>query len=147
VGIAVNFPLIDLPDNGTLTMNGNGTFTYTPNDNFFGTDTFQYRATDGFATSNRGGTNDDGIATVTINVQDANDRPVANPDSGPTFNTIEDVNLNVPAPGVLANDTDGDPSQTLTAQIVAGSLYPWAGTLPCRRTGHSLTQPTTSAAR
>lgn len=123
--INVSFPLVDLPDFGVLNMNANGTFTYQPNLDFVGTDTFQYRATDGSATSAN-------IATVTITVTDANDAPVALPDSGAAFNINEDTTLNVAAPGVLGNDSDPDIGQTatLTAQLVPNSLSPAnAGTL------------------
>jgi hypothetical protein len=123
--ISVSLPLVDLPDNGVLNMNANGTFTYQPNQDFVGTDTFQYRAFDGSATSAN-------IATVTITVTDANDAPVALPDSGAAYNINEDNTLNVAAPGVLGNDTDPDVGQTatLTAQLVPGSLSPaGAGTL------------------
>jgi hypothetical protein len=123
--ISVSFPLVDLPDNGVLNMNADGTFTYQPNLDFVGTDTFQYRAFDGSATSAN-------IATVTITVTDANDAPVALPDSGAAYNINEDTTLNVAAPGVLGNDTDPDVGQTatLTAQLVPGSLSPaGAGTL------------------
>ena len=43
--------------------------------------------------------------------------PVASPDS---YTTLEDTPLNVAAPGVLANDTDPDPGNTITAVLVSG---------------------------
>jgi len=61
------------PSNGTLNLNSNGTFSYTPAPNFNGADTFVYRANDGAANSN--------LATVTINVNAANDPPNAGSDS------------------------------------------------------------------
>ena len=50
----------------------------------------------------------------------ANRPPVAVADS---YNTNEDTTLNVPAPGVLGNDTDPDPGDTLTAVFVSGPSH------------------------
>jgi len=89
-------------DDGTLTSNGDGTFDYSPTDpNFFGTDSFTYVVTDGFAGD---------IGTVTIEVLDRNDPPVANPDSlAVTENTPNN-------PGnVLTNDTDDNNNITLVS--------------------------------
>ena len=46
-----------------------------------------------------------GLATVAIDVANANDAPVGAPDA---YAATEDTTLTVAAPGVLANDTDGD---------------------------------------
>ena len=81
--------------NGTLALNAGGSFTYTPNPNYNGSDSFTYRANDGTANSN--------VATVTITVTADPDPPVAVDDA---YATDEDTVLNVPASGVLANDTD-----------------------------------------
>ncbi|MGB0087917.1 MAG: cadherin-like domain-containing protein, partial [Planifilum fulgidum] len=106
--------LVTGPANGTLTFNSDGSFVYTPNAGFTGTDTFTYQASNGVSRSL--------VATVTITVNATNQPPVANDDS---YTTDVDTPLTVPAPGVLANDTDpnGDP---LTAQLVDG---PANGTL------------------
>ena len=85
------------PANGTVVINGNGTVTYTPNANYSGTDTFTYTVSDG-----NGGT---ATATVTVTVAPINDPPVAIDD---LYGTLEDTPLNVPAPGVLGNDSDVD---------------------------------------
>ena len=92
---------------GTLNLNANGAFTYTPSLNYTGVDTFVYRATDGVLSSN---------ATVTITITPVNDSPVAVNDS---YTTPEDTTLNIPAAGVLANDSDVD-GDTLTSVIVTG---------------------------
>jgi len=92
--------------NGTLVLNPDGSFDYTPDANFSGTDTFTYTANDGYQDSN--------IATVTITVNAINDVPVASDD---TYATDEDTALNVPALGVMANDTDADPLDVLTAVL------------------------------
>ncbi len=95
--------LVSDPSNGTLVLNSNGSFTYLPNDNFVGTDTFTYKVNDGTFDSN--------VATVTIDVANVNDAPVAVDDS---FSTDEDTLLTVAVKGVLENDTDND-GNTLTS--------------------------------
>ncbi len=91
------------PTNGTLTFNPDGSFTYTPNADFFGTDSFTYRASDG--------TNESGVATVTITINSVNDPPVANDDTLTIVqNTTRPVN-------VLANDVDVD-GNTLSVDSV-----------------------------
>jgi hypothetical protein len=79
-----------------------------------------YKATDGSADSN--------VATLTISVTAVNDAPVALNDA---FATNEDTTLNVPAPGVLGNDSDVD-GDSLTAQLVTGPLH---GTLTLNANG------------
>ncbi len=96
------------PGKGMLTLNADGSFTYTPNANVNGTDSFTYQVSDGSATSN--------TATVTLNITAVNDAPVAVAD---TFMETSGVPLTVPAPGVLANDTDPD-GDVRTASLVTG---------------------------
>ena len=92
----------------SFTLNADGSFSYTPEANFNGTDSFTYKVNDGASDSN--------VATVTITVNAVSDAPVAANDF---FNTDEDTTLEVPAPGVLANDNDIDTPQTsLTAILV-----------------------------
>src|SRR5262249_37047620 len=89
---------------GTLTFNSNGSFTYVPVANYFGTDTFPYRASDGSLQSN--------TATVTITVNNVNDRPVV---------TTPDVSGNEGSSvGITATFTDADPGDTHTATIYWG---------------------------
>jgi len=119
--------LVSGPASGTLTLNANGSFDFTPAVGFSGNVTFTYRANDGTADSN--------TATVTISVGAAgNTPPVAVNDS---YTTSEDTALNVPAPGVLGNDTDanGDP---LTAVLVSG---PASGTLTLNANGSFVYTP------
>ena len=80
------------PSHGSVTLNTNGSFTYTPTTGFVGIDTFTYTANDGAAASAPAG--------VTIEV---NGKPTTVPDS---YSVQRDSVLNVPAPGVLSNDTD-----------------------------------------
>jgi len=91
---------------GYLTFYTNGSFSYTPFSNYNGYDSFTYQAYDGADFSN--------IATVNITVNAVNDPPVANDDF---YDTFENSILNVPAPGVLSNDTDVD-SSSLSAYLV-----------------------------
>ena len=99
--------LVTGPSHGTLNLNTNGMFDYTPDAGFAGTDTFVYRATDGIFQS--------APATVTIDVVDANDAPVAVNDS---YQASADQTLQVSAEqGILANDTD-DGQGLLEAQLV-----------------------------
>lgn len=80
--------------NGTLALNSDGSFDYTPDSDFNGTDSFTYKANDGNA--------DSGVVTVTIDVDDVNDAPVA---VGQSISTTQNISL----PGVLgATDVDGD---------------------------------------
>jgi VCBS repeat-containing protein len=106
--------LVAGPAHGTLTHNPDGSFAYTPAANFNGEDSFTYKASDGTLTSN--------LATVTITVAAVPDAPIAHNDS---YSTDENTPLTVPAPGVLANDSDAD-GDLLTASLVAG---PGHGTL------------------
>ena len=108
---------------GSLQLNANGSLAFTPSTGFTGTFTFQYRA------QNVAGTSD---ATVTIDVGIA---PVAVDDA---YATTAGVTLDVPAPGLLANDTLGFPLATVAsfgggtvgetvASFTAGSLVKFGG--------------------
>lgn len=99
--------LVSGVSHGSLQFNADGSFAYTPAANFFGFDAFTYRAVDGTAYSN--------TATVSIEVTNVSDLPVATND---TYNGQQDTPLDVAAPGVLANDSDVD-GDTLTAQLDA----------------------------
>jgi hypothetical protein len=93
------------PAHGTLALQSNGGLTYTPAAGFVGTDTFRYHAQDLLSSNS---------ATVTITVTNAT--PVAHDDA---YTAKTGVQLSIPAPGVLGNDTDAD-GDTLTAQLVDG---------------------------
>ncbi|MEZ5485701.1 MAG: Ig-like domain-containing protein [Lysobacteraceae bacterium] len=99
---------------GNLNFNADGSFTYTPDADFCGADSFSYRASDGLADSN--------VATATITVACINDAPVAAADS---YNGTRNTQLQVTAPGVLANDNDvdgDDLSAVLVSNPISGSL-------------------------
>ena len=110
--------LVSAPSNGTLSpsLAADGSFSYTPDPDFNGADSFVYKANDGTLDSND--------ATVTITVNPVNDAPVAGDDA---YDAVEDQTLSVPAPGVLANDSDvdGDTLTVNTTPVIApinGSL-------------------------
>jgi CSLREA domain-containing protein len=107
--------------NGSVANNGSSV-SYTPNPDFFGSDSFTYTVADG-----QGGFD---TATVNVTVTNVNDAPVANNDN---YTMNQDTTLNVPTPGVLANDTDVD-GDALTAGYVAGN-GPNNGTLTLNSDG------------
>lgn len=94
------------PTNGSTSTNGR-TVTYVPKPDSNGDVFFDYTISDGFLTDS---------TTVTVTIIAINDPPVAAPDS---YTTPVNTMLTVPAPGVLANDTDVD-SPSLRAILVSG---------------------------
>ena len=114
--MSVSAGSVSNPPHGSAVINPDGTTVkYTPDTNFFGTDTFTYKAWDGTA--------DSAPATVTVNVTNVNDAPVANDDN---VVTNEDTAVTVT---VVANDTDVDgPSLAISSVGPAGSGSAVAGT-------------------
>ncbi|HKB02029.1 MAG TPA: Ig-like domain-containing protein [Gemmataceae bacterium] len=99
--------LVTGPGHATaFNFGANGSFTYTPAAGFVGADTFTYRLRTAAETSN--------TATITITVTEPNAAPTA---VGEVYQLPETSPLVVPAPGVLANDTDPD-GDSLTATVV-----------------------------
>jgi len=96
-GDALTATLVSGPAHGSLTLNADGSFEYTPAANFNGADSFVYRATDGELES--------ADSTVTINVAPVNDTPLATNDR---YNGTVNQPLEIPAAGVIANDSDPD---------------------------------------
>lgn len=109
-GDALTAALVSSPSSGTLAFAADGSFTYTPSPGFSGTDSFTYQAADGVLTSP--------AATVSITVS-ANSPPVSAPDA---YSAAFGVPLSVPAPGILANDTDAN-GDALTAVLVSGAAH------------------------
>lgn len=109
----VSIVIEEVPQNGLAMVVGSA-ISYTPNANFFGSDSLAYSIVD--AT----GVHSD-VANVDITVNPVND-------DAPT--TVDDVYtayvgqvLNVPAPGVLANDFDVDgESLQVTAMAASGAF-------------------------
>ncbi len=90
---------------GTTSLNANGTVNYTPAANYYGNDSFTYAISDGQGGSATG--------TVNVTITRVNHAPVAVNDS---YSTNQDVPLTVAgASGVVANDTDADPGDVLSA--------------------------------
>ncbi len=102
---------VTAPTNGTTTDNGDGTITYTPATGYSGSDSFTYQVcdTDGQCDT----------ATVTVDIQDVNDPPIAVDDSA---TTNEDTPVNIT---VISNDSDPD-GDTITLNTI--SLPPANGT-------------------
>ena len=95
------------PSNGIATVNLDGSIQYDPAPNYFGTDSFTYSACD------PGGLCDQAIVSITIN--SVEDTPIAVDDN---YAVNEDATLVIPGAAgavVLANDSDGDPGDVLTA--------------------------------
>lgn len=97
------------PAHGSVTVSANGGFTYQPNAGYVGTDSFTYEArvlSLGILLTDP--------AKVTITVK--NSAPVAVNDP---YTAVTGVQLTIPGPGVLTNDTDAD-GDALTASLVSG---------------------------
>lgn len=105
---------------GEITLNLDGSFVYTPELDFVGSTGFVYHAFDGVVDSNESATQ--------IIVREENAIPVAGDDA---FTFDDGSDLTVDAPGVLANDWDGDyhpeyeskgnsPTDPLSAKLVTG---------------------------
>lgn len=125
-GDALAAGFVSGPSNGTLGLNSDGSFSYTPNNGFEGSDSFTYQAFDGLDVSN----------TATVNITVVNTPPVANDDS---YVTDKNVQLVVPAPGVLGNDTDAD-GESLIAFL---NVPPTNGTLTLNSDGSFTYTPNT----
>lgn len=102
-GDALIYELVSMPVKGTLNFNSStGNYTYTPQINANGTDSFTFRVRDNVGASN--------VATVSIDLMNINDVPVA---QNLNLTTNEDVSI---AAKLSATDIDGD---LLTYRIFA----------------------------
>lgn len=113
--------VVDQPTFGTLQMANDGSFVYRPaTPDINGVDTFRYRLEDGVTVSYP--------VAVRLTISGVNDPPRTADDH---FLTDENVELSVPAAGVLANDSDID-SASLSARIID---HPVHGTVVLRANG------------
>ena len=113
------------PASGTLIFEADGTFNYTPQNDFAGDVTFSYRAYDTALYSSE--------ATITINVINVNDLPIA---SDTSALTSEDT----PHQGSLPRAIDPDSQDTHT--YLLGSQLPSLGTVKINPDGTYLYTPT-----
>jgi len=104
-GDAVHAEIVAGPAHGTLSLGPDGSFVYTPGEHFAGVDSFMYQVV--------GKAEASPAATVTIEVRQRNHTPEGAADA---FLARDDGSLTVPAPGVLANDTDYD-NDAITAHL------------------------------
>ena len=105
-GFALTDNVAQAVANGTVTRLADGRLVFAPATDFAGTTTFDYTVRDADGAT--------AIATVTINVSNLNDVPVANNDSASTNeDTLVDID-------VTANDSDAD-GDLLTVATVDGS--------------------------
>jgi hypothetical protein len=111
--------LVAGPAHGTLVLQPGGGFTFTPAVNYAGADSFTYRASDG--------TQQSGVATVSITVTAVNDPPVAANDA---VTTTRNVAVNI---AILANDTDVD--GTIVASTLAIATSPRNGSVSKKTNG------------
>ncbi|HVL89683.1 MAG TPA: Ig-like domain-containing protein [Actinomycetota bacterium] len=93
-GDEIVFAIVDGPTHGTLDVLDGNTIVYTPFENYYGPDAFTFTVSDAEYTSN--------IATVSIDVAEVNDNPVAVGD-GVSTEQYTPVTFDV-----LGNDTDVD---------------------------------------
>lgn len=94
------------PAHGSVQMANDGSFVYRPSSpDYFGSDSFSYRLEDSSTNSYP--------VDVTLAIRAVNDPPIAN---GDAYLTDENVALDIPAPGVLVNDSDID-SEALVARL------------------------------
>ena len=102
-GDTLTFSVVTPPAHGTLSGSAPN-ITYTPAQDFFGTDTFTFTARDGLANSTP--------ATITLNVSNVNDTPVA----------VADTIVTGVATDIIANDTDVD-GDTLSLRSAANGAF------------------------
>jgi hypothetical protein len=107
---------------GDLDVRADGSFSYMPYQDSDGDDSFTYRISDGLAWSE--------TVLVSIDVIAVNDPPIV---EGEQYETPFETTLDVPSPGVLANDYDPIEFDALTA---SGPLSgPAHGTVALRSNG------------
>lgn len=109
-GDELRVELVGLPANGRVELNSEGGYLYTPDPGFVGTDYFYYRAGDGLEWS------EPTTVTLRVHASGTNVAPIA---VGDRFLMAQGTTLEVPAPGVLANDQDHN-GDAVTVALVDG---------------------------
>jgi len=109
-GDTLQSTLVSSAAHGQLVLGDDGAFRYRPNDGIVGTDSFSYHATDGASTSN------EAIVTITIAPKGSGQPPLAVDDG---YMIPMGHELEILAPGVLANDTDLEDEAMLTSLVAA----------------------------
>ena len=109
---------------GDFTLNADGSYTFVPTTDYFGpVPAVTYTISDG------NGETDTGILNITV--LENNTPPVAVDDTYTTDNTYitnENTTLNIPAPGVLGNDSDPDGDLITVIDFTVGGTTYVAGT-------------------
>jgi PKD repeat protein len=113
-GYSLSAIIVENTTHGELALSLDGSFQYKPDSGWSGSDSFRYKASDGTIASEP--------VTVFITVRFVNRAPVAVPHA---YTMNVSTVLEVPAPGVLENNTDPN-YDTLTAMI---SGLPTNGTI------------------
>lgn len=109
-GDALSAALAAAPAHGSVTLNADGGFTYVPAPNYAGPDSFTYAAQDAAGNAAQ--------AEVSLTIAPVNDAPASASDQF----AMNGTSLEVPAPGVLGNDTDAD-GDDLTAVLMDPPQY------------------------
>ena len=118
--------LVGGASHGGVVLNPNGSFSYTATFGYSGADSFAYRATDSAGNGN--------VVTVSLTVNAGVPTTVAD-----SYSTAFNTPLNVPAPGVLANDA-ANGGTGLAAALVSTVSH---GTLALTASGDLTYTPTT----
>ncbi|MEZ5416278.1 MAG: Ig-like domain-containing protein [Vicinamibacterales bacterium] len=118
--------LVGGASHGGVVLNANGSFSYTATFGYSGADSFAYRATDSAGNGN--------IVTVSLTVNAGVPTTVAD-----SYSTAFNTPLNVPTPGVLANDA-ANGGTGLAAALVSTVSH---GTLALSATGGLTYTPST----
>ena len=129
-GDALTVQLVTDAANGSLDLRPDGSFTYTADARFAGEDRFAYRATGGALTSD----------PVEVVIQVAVNQDLLVTALGDAFATGEDTTLTIAAPGVLANDQDGNGDALAATLVTAPDSL--SGTLTLAQNGGFVFVPT-----
>lgn len=99
-GDTLTSELVDLPTNGSVTLNARGSFVYAPNNDFSGVDTFTYSVSDGRATD---------TATVSINVTPAPDNTFTLDENSAVGTLVGQVTVDTTSPVFTIDPTSAAP--------------------------------------